>query len=124
MLLTVLHYASICSYASTKLLCSKLCQHNSPRPTDSVIEFLPRESLSLRLTDRFRYPKQPSRTVHLATRMATYGTISEFRQDTEELDTYLERVELYFTANEILDGKQVYTNFPKCCGEYNVQPAP
>ena len=39
--------------------------------------------------------------------MATYGTISEFRQDTEELDTYLERVELYFTANEIPDGKQL-----------------
>ena len=31
--------------------------------SDSVIEFLPRESLSLRLTDQFRYPKQPSRTV-------------------------------------------------------------
>ena len=32
MLVTVLHYASICSYASILLLCSKLCQHNSPRP--------------------------------------------------------------------------------------------
>ena len=32
MLVMVLHYASICSYASILLLCSKLCQHNSPRP--------------------------------------------------------------------------------------------
>ena len=32
MLVIVLHYASICSYASILLLCSKLCQHNSPRP--------------------------------------------------------------------------------------------
>ena len=35
MLLTALHCASIpgvCSYASTLLLCSRLCQHNSPRP--------------------------------------------------------------------------------------------
>ena len=40
MLLTVLHYASICSYASTLLLCSKLCQHNSPRPnTDGASIF-------------------------------------------------------------------------------------
>ena len=32
MLVIVLHYASICCYASILLLCSKLCQHNSPRP--------------------------------------------------------------------------------------------
>ena len=32
MLVIVLHYASICSYASILLLCSKLCQHNLPRP--------------------------------------------------------------------------------------------
>ena len=38
MLLTALHYASICSYASTLLLCSKLCQHNSPRPTHYYIQ--------------------------------------------------------------------------------------
>ena len=40
MLLAALHYASICSYASTLLLCSKLCQHNSPRPT-CVADVLP-----------------------------------------------------------------------------------
>ena len=33
MLVVVLHYASICSYASILLFCSKSCQHNSPRPT-------------------------------------------------------------------------------------------
>ena len=36
MLVIVLHYASICSYASILLLCSKLCQHNSPRPTQKA----------------------------------------------------------------------------------------
>ena len=36
MLVIVLHYASICSYVSILLLCSKLCQHNSPRPTTYV----------------------------------------------------------------------------------------
>ena len=37
MLVIVLHYASICSYASILLLCSKLCQHNSPRPNPRVM---------------------------------------------------------------------------------------
>ena len=37
MLVIVLHYASICSYASILLLCSKLCQHNSPRPTTMAL---------------------------------------------------------------------------------------
>ena len=37
MLLTALHYASICSYASKLLLCSKLCQHNSPWPKHKVV---------------------------------------------------------------------------------------
>ncbi len=36
MLSAALHYASICSYASTLLLCSKLCRHNSPRPIRNV----------------------------------------------------------------------------------------
>ena len=35
MLVMILHYASICSNAFILLLCSKLCQHNSPRPTQS-----------------------------------------------------------------------------------------
>ncbi len=35
-LLVQLCYASICSYASTLLLCSKLCRHNSPRPIRQV----------------------------------------------------------------------------------------
>ena len=34
MLLAALHYPSICSCASTLLLCSKLCQHNSPSPSN------------------------------------------------------------------------------------------
>ena len=39
--------------------------------------------------------------------MTTYGSISEFRHDSEDLATYLERVELYFSANDIHDSKQV-----------------
>ena len=37
MLVIVLHYASICSYASILLLCSKLCRHNSPRPNTGEV---------------------------------------------------------------------------------------
>ncbi len=33
MLAAALHYAGICSYATTPLLCPKLCQHNSPMPS-------------------------------------------------------------------------------------------
>ena len=39
--------------------------------------------------------------------MATYGTLTEFRRETEEFSAYLERVELYFAANEIAEEKQV-----------------
>ena len=39
--------------------------------------------------------------------MATYATLTEFRRDTEEFSAYLERVELYFAANEIAEEKQV-----------------
>ena len=39
--------------------------------------------------------------------MATYGTLPEFRRDTEEFSAYLERVELYFIANEVAEEKQV-----------------
>ena len=34
-------------------------------------------------------------------KMATYGTIREFEAENEKISSYLERVELYFTANEI-----------------------
>ena len=39
--------------------------------------------------------------------MTTYGSISEFWHDSEDLATYLERMELYFSANDIPDPKQV-----------------
>ena len=39
--------------------------------------------------------------------MTTYGSISEFQHNSEDLATYLERVELYFSANDIPDAKQV-----------------
>ncbi len=36
-----------------------------------------------------------------------YGTLQEFRPEVEELTTYLERVDLFFTANETPEAKQV-----------------
>ena len=38
---------------------------------------------------------------------AQYGKIKEFQPGTEELATYLERVELFFEANEVPEEKQV-----------------
>ena len=39
--------------------------------------------------------------------MATYGTIREFEAENEKISSYLERIELYFTANEITNEKKV-----------------
>ena len=41
--------------------------------------------------------------------MATsqFGTLNKFHPDTESIKTYLERVQLYFTANSVADVKQV-----------------
>ena len=44
----------------------------------------------------------------LATRMtATMGSLHEFRPDSEDLSTYLERVEIFFTANDVSTEKKV-----------------
>ena len=43
-------------------------------------------------------------------RMATvtrYGQIQEFRAENDSITAYFERVEMYFTANDIADDKQV-----------------
>ena len=37
----------------------------------------------------------------------TMGTLHEFRPDREELSTYLERVEIFFAANDVPDEKKV-----------------
>ena len=42
-----------------------------------------------------------------ATRMATFGTLQEYRPDEEGIAAYLERVELYFTANDVAEAKRV-----------------
>ena len=39
--------------------------------------------------------------------MAKIGRISEFQPDNERISAYLERVELYFQANEVKAEKQV-----------------
>ena len=41
----------------------------------------------------------------MATR--TFGTLKEFDPDAESIKTYLDRVELYFTANSVVAAKQV-----------------
>ena len=44
----------------------------------------------------------------LATRMtATMGSLHEFRPDSEDLSTYLERVEIFFAANDVSTEKKV-----------------
>ena len=39
--------------------------------------------------------------------MASYGRIEEFSADKENISNYLERVEIFFQANGIADGKKV-----------------
>ena len=39
--------------------------------------------------------------------MAAVGTISAFQPDSEKIDSYLERIELYFTANNFPDERRV-----------------
>ena len=49
------------------------------------------------------------RILHLVTRlgilstMATFGTLKEFESENEKVSAYLERVELYFAANDITE---------------------
>ena len=38
---------------------------------------------------------------------AHYGTLQEFRAEAEDISTYLERVDLFFVANETPGDKQV-----------------
>ena len=51
----------------------------------------------------FLYP----RTQQLAMRMTSYGRIKEFRLEEETIESYLERIKLFFTAQEIADAKKV-----------------
>ena len=39
--------------------------------------------------------------------MTSYGRIKEFHPEEESIESYLERVELFFTANEVADEKKV-----------------
>ena len=39
--------------------------------------------------------------------MDSYGKLSEFHPEAESISAYLERVELFFTANSIADDKKV-----------------
>ena len=46
--------------------------------------------------------------LHLATRMATqFGTLAEFRPETESILSYLERADIFFTANSVVNNKKV-----------------
>ena len=45
---------------------------------------------------------------HAIVRMATqYGQLQEFKPDSDSIKSYLERVSLYFAANDVADGKRV-----------------
>ena len=39
--------------------------------------------------------------------MSKFGCLEEFHSDLESVAAYIERVQLYFTANEVKDEKQV-----------------
>ena len=39
--------------------------------------------------------------------MSSLGKLHEFQPDAEELSAYLERVEIYFAANDVADEKKV-----------------
>ena len=39
--------------------------------------------------------------------MSSYGRIKEFRPEEETIESYLEHIELFFTANEIATEKKV-----------------
>ena len=45
---------------------------------------------------------------HAIVRMVTqYGQLQEFKPDSDSIKSYLERVSLYFAANDVADGKRV-----------------
>ena len=48
-----------------------------------------------------------ARPVAAATRTRTLGSLHEFRPDSEELSTYMERVEIYFASNDVPEDKKV-----------------
>ena len=52
-------------------------------------------------------PLATPRTQQLATRMSSYGHIKELCPEEETVEPYLERIELFFIANEIADEKKV-----------------
>ena len=39
--------------------------------------------------------------------MAAFGELKQFEPEVEKISSYLERVELYFTANDIPEGRRV-----------------
>ena len=39
--------------------------------------------------------------------MSKFGHLQEFRSETETITSYLERVEIYFTANDVPEEKRV-----------------
>ena len=42
-----------------------------------------------------------------ATRFRTMGSLHEFRADSEDFSTYMERVDIYFAANDVPEDKKV-----------------
>ena len=52
---------------------------------------------------------------------AQYGQLSEYHPDTEEIASYLERVEVFIAANEVAEEK-TGSGFSQRCGRTNVCP--
>ena len=52
---------------------------------------------------------EPPQTLQLATRvtMATFGQLQEYKAEAENISSYMECVELFFTANGVAEDKQV-----------------
>ena len=51
-------------------------------------------------------------------RTRTLGSLHEFRPDSEDFSTYMERVEIYFAANDVPENKQVPVFLNAIGGEY------
>ena len=48
--------------------------------------------------------------------MATYGNVGEFRESVESWTQYVERLDQYFEANEVTDGKKKRAILLSVCG--------
>ena len=53
--------------------------------------------------------------------MSLHGTVGEFQQGQEDWTSYCERLEQYFTANDVADADKRRAIFLSCCGASTYQ---